>query len=259
MVDQRDALAREVDEELRREQFLKLWNQYGIYLVAAVVAVIVGVAGWKFYESRKAAAQQAAGTRFSLAVRDVAKPDAKPEMPGVLEEIAKSGPAGYATLARLRLAATDRAAGKTAEALATYEAIAKDGGADPLFADYARLQAAMLTLDSGNWTDAQNRLTPLAADSNAWRYSAREALGIAAMKAGKPQEARQEFEKLMSDRNVPPSIAERARLMMVMLTEAEIAKSAPQPPAEAPKAAVDAPKGKGVAPAAPAKTEPKSK
>src|SRR5262245_40569699 len=29
MVDQRDSLAREIDEELRREQLLKLWERYG--------------------------------------------------------------------------------------------------------------------------------------------------------------------------------------------------------------------------------------
>ena len=35
MIDQRDSLAREVDEELRREQLLKLWEKYGTYVVAA--------------------------------------------------------------------------------------------------------------------------------------------------------------------------------------------------------------------------------
>lgn len=249
MVDERDALAREVDEELRREQLLKLWQQYGTYIVGAVAFIIASVGGWKFYEARKLAAEQAAGMKFSLAVRETAKPDAKPDAPTGLDEIAKSGPAGYATLARLRIAAADRTAGKTADALAKYEAIAADRRSDPLLADYARLQAAVLTLDSGNWTDIQNRLTPLASESNAWRHSARELLGVAAMKAGKPTEARVEFEKLMSDRGVPPSIAERSRLMMVMLTEAEIAKAAAKP-AEAVK---DMPK----APAA--KTETKTK
>lgn len=252
MVDQRDALAREIDEELRREQLMKLWEKYGVYVVGFVLLIILGVAGWKFIENRRITAQQAAGTQFSLAVREAAKSDAKPETAAVLEKIASSGPEGYAVLAKLRLATADKAAGKTADALAKYDAIAKDRRADPILADYARLEAAMLSVDGGNWTDIQNRLTPLTADSNAWRFSAREALGVAALKAGKTAEARQEFEKLMGDRNVPPSIGERARLMMVMLTEAEIAKQAATPAApakEAPKAPV--------APAA--KSEPKAK
>ena len=48
----------------------------------------------------------------------------------------------------------------------------------------------MLRLDSANWTDMQNRLNDLAADGNAWRFSARELLGLAAQKAGKTEEAR---------------------------------------------------------------------
>lgn len=250
MVDQRDALAREVDEELRREQLMKLWEKYGIFVIGVVVLIILGIGGYKFVEARRIASQQTAGTEFSLAVREAAKPDAKPETLAQIEKIASSGPEGYAVLARLRLATADKAAGKTAEALAKYDAIAKDRRADPILADYARLEAAMLTLEGGNWTEIQNRLTPLTVDSNAWRFSAREALGVAAMKAGKTTEARQEFEKLMSDRNVPPSIGERARLMMMMLTEAEIAKQAPPPPAAPAKA-----------PATPAtgKAEPKAK
>lgn len=258
MVDQRDVLAREIDEELRREQLMKLWDKYGIYVVGVVVLFIAGIAGWKFVETRRINAQQSAGTEFSLAVREAAKPDAKPDVLAQLEKIATSGPEGYAVLARLRLASADKAAGKTADAIAKYDAIAKDRRADPILADYARLEAAMLTLDGGNWTDIQNRLTPLTADSNAWRFSAREALGVAAMKAGKTAEARQEFEKLMSDRNVPPSIGERARLMMVMLTEAELAKQAAPPAAPA----KDAPKAPAATPAptSPAgKAEPKAK
>lgn len=247
MADDRDVLAREVDEELRREQLLKLWQQYGTYVVGAVVLVIAGVGGWKFYEGRKLASEQAAGLRFSLAMRDTAKPDAKPDTPSALDDIARNGPSGYATLAKLRLAGADRTAGKTQDAIAKYEAVASDRRTDPLFADYARLQIAMLTLDTGTWTQMQNQLTPLAADQNAWRFSARELLALAALKAGRDAEAKQEFERLMGDRNVPPGIAERSRLMLAMLTEAELAKAgaAPSPAPAAKEAPKDAPKADG--------------
>jgi hypothetical protein len=126
-------------------------------------------------------------------------------------------------LARLRLAAAQRQAGKTAEAAAAYEAVAKESGIDPLLGDYAQLQAAVLSVDSASWTDMQNRLYGLAADGNAWRFSARELLGLAAQKAGKLDEARSEYQRLLNDRGTPPSIAERARIMLAMLTEAELA------------------------------------
>ena len=232
MVDQRDSLAREIDEELRREQLLKLWEQYGTYLIAAAVLVIAGIGGYKYYEYRRGQAAEAAGARLVLAAREA--PTKKAEAQKALEEIAASGPASYAMLARLRLAGADRDAGRTAEAAAAYEAIAKEGGADPLLADYARLQAAMLRIDTASWTEMQNRLNPLAADGNAWRFSARELLGLAAQKASKLDEARTEFQRLLSDRGTPPSIAERARVMLAMLTEAELAAGPPPAPSPAP-------------------------
>lgn len=237
MVDQRDSLAREVDEELRREQIQKLWERYGTYAVAVAVLIIVGIGGYKYYEHRRTLAAEASGTRLSQASRDLAQ-NKKPEAQKTLDELAATSPAGYATLARLRLAAADREAGKTAEAAAAYETIAKSGGVDSLLAGYAQLQAANLRLDSASWTDMQARLNDLAGDSNPWRYSARELLGLAARKAGKSDEARTEFQRLLGDRNTPPSIAERARIMMAMLTEAELAKAAATPaPALAPPAA----------------------
>ncbi|KAB2918470.1 MAG: tetratricopeptide repeat protein [Hyphomicrobiaceae bacterium] len=236
MVDQRDVLAREVDEELRREQLLKLWEKYGIFVIAAFALIVIGVGGYKYLEHRAAVAAEAAGARFVAASRDAAQKKTA-EAQKTLEDIAANGPPGYATLARLRLAAADQAAGKTAEAAAAYETISTQRGIDLLLSDYARLQAAMLRLDTAGWTDMQNRLIDLVAEENAWRFSARELLGLAAHKAGKAEEARREFQRLLSDRNTPPGIAERARIMMAVLTEADLARAAPATPAPQPAAA----------------------
>jgi hypothetical protein len=231
MTDQRDSFAREIDEELRREQLLKLWEKYGTHLVAAAVLVVLGVLAFKYYEQRRLAAAEAAGDRFAMAARATAQ-DKAADAHKSLQEIAASGPASYAVLARLRLAAADREAGKTEQALQAFESIASQSGVDALLADYARLQAAMLRLDAAGWTEMQNRLNPLVADGNTWRFSARELLALAAQKAGRSEDARSEFQKLAGDRDAPPSIGERARVMLAMLTEAELAKAAPDKPAE---------------------------
>ena len=142
MIDQRDSLAREVDEELRRERLLKLWEQYGTYIIAAVVVIIAGIGVYKYVENRRAQAAEAAGARLASATRETVE-NKQAEAQKTLEEIAATGPRGYATLARLRLAAALREAGKSHEAASAYEEIARDGGIDPLLADYAQLQATM--------------------------------------------------------------------------------------------------------------------
>ena len=223
MVDHKDSLIREVDEELRREQLLKLWEKYGTYLVAAALLIVAAVGGYKYYEYRRAVAAAAAGAEFAFAARDAAN-DKPTEAQREWEEIAKSGPSSYATLARLRLAATARAEGRIEAAAEAYEELGRQSGVDPLLSGYARLQAATLRLNTLGWTEMQSRLNDLAADSSPWRYSARELLGLAAQKAGRIEDARAEFVRLMSDRNVPAGIAERARVMMALLTEAQLAQ-----------------------------------
>lgn len=222
MTDQRDVLAREIDEELRREQLLKLWERYGTYAVIAAVLVIVAIGGYKYNQYRRGLAAEATGAQFTTATQG---PESAADADKILQDIAAKGPSGYATLARLRMAAALRAAGKNVDAASAYQAVADDGTADTLLRDYARLQATMLTLDTASWTDMQNRLNDLASDSNPWRYSARELLGLSAYKAGKPNEAREQFERLIGDQGTPPGIAERARIMLSMLTEADLAKA----------------------------------
>jgi hypothetical protein len=246
MTNQRDSLAREIDEELRREQLLKIWDRYGTYIVVVVALLIASVGGYKLYEGRRLAAAESAGAQFVAAAREAAKDSKKPEAQKALEQVASSGPAGYGLLARLRLAAADREAGRTEKAAADFEAIAKQRSVDPLLADYAELQAATLRLDSASWTEIQNRLNPLVVDGNPWRFSARELLGLAAQKAGRLDDARTQFTRLLGDRDTPQGIGERARVMLAMLTEAELAKSptpaAPSPPAEKAPASGDKPK-----------------
>ncbi len=37
----------EVDEEVRRDQFKKLWDRYSIYIVAFAVLIVAGIGAWR--------------------------------------------------------------------------------------------------------------------------------------------------------------------------------------------------------------------
>jgi len=247
----RDLVAREIDEELRREQLLKLWDKYGIYLLAAVLIVVVGIGGWRYYQYRSAQIAEDASNRYIVALGEFARNqtlDAQKR----LEALAADAPAGYAALARLRLAANDAAQGNTIGALETYEQIATDETVDPILQDLARLQIAMLKFDSVPFSELRNQLRPLASDRSPWRYSARELLGMGAMKAGFEPEARTYFKRLLADRTTPAGISERVRVMVAMLNDAGRAKGAPaEAPADTPGAA-----GAEQKPETPAKADP---
>jgi hypothetical protein len=222
----KDLMALEIDEELRRERLLKLWDKYGTFVLAAVGLVIASVGGWQYYQYRQAQANEAASTQYVVALGDFAakRPD---EALKRLEALIPNAPAGYAALARLRLAAYDVAAGSTIDALAIYDQVAKDKSVDPILQDFARLQIAMLKFDTVTFPELRNQLSPLTNERSPWRFSARELMGIGAMKAGLPQEARNHFQQLASEPGVPPGIAERARMMIAMIDDKERAKGGP--------------------------------
>ncbi len=236
MADNNDTIFREIDEEMRREQLHKIWQNYGTYILGAALAIVLGVGGYQFYVAQKTKAIEASGASYDAAAQLIAggKTD---EARSALEKIAKDGPAGYATLSQLRLAATAAKAGKTAEAIAAYEALSKTPGTDSILADFARLQTASLRLDQADWTEMQNRLIDLTDNANAWKFSARELMAVAALKAGQIEQVRKFGDLLMGERKVPPSILERIKVLMASVVAAELAAAAPAAtPAAAPKA-----------------------
>jgi hypothetical protein len=246
-----DVMAREIDEELRREQLLKLWDKYGVYVLGAVLAVVVGVAGWTYYQHQRVEANETASTQFIFALNDLSGKRILDAQKG-LEGLATTAPAGYAALAKLRLAAQQGAEGNILDALKAYEGVVSDESVDSILRDYARLQIAMLKFDSAPFTELRNQISSLASDRSPWRYSARELLGMGAMKAGLEAEARSHFNRLLSDNTTPPGIAERARVMIALLDEAARDKNAA---GTAPKAAPQVAPGAEQKPETPSKAE----
>lgn len=222
---ERDALMREVDEELRREQFKKLWEQYGTYIVGAALALLIGVAAYKWNESRRTAAADRAGQQFEEALNLVAggqDADARK----ILQTISSGSGAAYPVLAQLALAGQAVKAGNNSEAITAYEQAASKAS-DPLIADFARLQSTALKIDSADFTEVKNRLNDLIQDKNPWRYLARELMGVAAIRGGQLDEARSLLAPMSADPRAPAAVRERAGAMMNVVVAAELERSAP--------------------------------
>lgn len=237
MVDKNDSLLREVDDELRNDQLKKLWNDYGTYFIGAAAAFVVGVGVYQQVQGSRLAAAQAAGSRYEAA-RSLLADHKAPEAGAAFAEIIKAGPSGYATLARFQQAASDAKADKITEAIAAYDAIAGDtGNGDAILRDLARLQAAALRLDGGDWTEMQNRLTPLVDERNAFRANARELLGLSARKADKTEDARKLFLQVLGDAKASKALKDRVSGYMAGIVAADLSRAMapiPQPGPAAP-------------------------
>lgn len=226
MVDRQDTLLREVEEELRREQIERLWKNYGTYALIAGVLMLIGLLGYKWMESSRLAAAEAAGAAYVHAMRDL-ESGKLDEAERELTTIAGGKAVGYAQLAKLQLAGAAVKSGNTAEAVKLFDELANNSSSDRLFRGFAQLQAASLRIGSADFTEIQNRLNDLLGPNDPWRASALELVGVAALAGGKADEARKTFEQLLGEKNVPPSIVERVRVYMGQIVASELAKPAP--------------------------------
>ncbi len=226
MADDRDSLLREVEEEIRREQMQKIWERYNVLILGGAALIVLAVGGYKLLENRRITEAEARGAEFTAAVQ-LSNDKKTDEAVAAFQKIANSGSSGVASLAKLHIAGAQLKAGKTDDALAAFEGLANDASADQLLKNYAQLQVATLKMSTSDFTDIQNRLTPLAAESSPFRTSANELLGIAAFKAGNLEIARKHLEPLLIDPAASQAIQERIKIILAEIAAMELAKAAP--------------------------------
>jgi len=204
---QNDEFIREVDEEYRRDRIAQAWAKYNGVIIGLAILLVAAVGGWRFYEHQQETRAQAAAARYQDAIELAAEGKGEEARTG-FDALAKEAPAGYALLARFRVAA-ELGKGNAEDAAKAYDALAADTGIDPLWRDLARLRAATLRMDSADQAAIRGALEPLAAPSNVWRHSARELLGLSGLKSGDMDYAGRWFDQIAADRETPASLRQR--------------------------------------------------
>ena len=208
----------EIDEELRRENFAKLWQRYGGYLIGLAVLIVVAVAavvGWRAYQLR---VHQVEGERYSLAL-DLARQGKDKDATDVFAELGRQAHGGHATLARLEEAALKAKGGDTKGAVALYDALGADSAADPAYRDLAKLLAAQYELKDGDPKAVIARVAPLTSATSPWHPTALELMALAQLKAGNKTEARAVYQRIADDLAAPQGLRARAAEMAAALAE----------------------------------------
>jgi hypothetical protein len=203
---------REIEDELRRDNYLKLWQRYGKYVIAvavAAVAVAGVIAGWREYQARQS---QAEGVRYAAAL-ELAQQNKAKDAEDAFAAVAQSAASGRALLARFEQAAQAAKSGDIAGARAIYDGIIRDGGAGQIYRDLATLLLARFELDKDPKA-AVEALQPLTDANNPWHPTALELSAVAALKQGDTATARTIYQRLADDLGAPESLRARAAEMV---------------------------------------------
>jgi hypothetical protein len=205
----------EVDEDVRRDQLKKLWDQYSIYIVAGAFLIIAAVGGWRGYQYLEAKKAAEAGAAFDKAV-ELSDASKHTEAEAAFADLAAKAPAGYRVLARLRMAS--EVASRDAQAAAKmFDEIAADGSVGAAEQDLARIRAAQLLLEGSTYPNMKQRLEAAAAPGATFRHTARELLALSAWRANDAAATRQWLDLIANDGDTPSSLRSRAEALQALL------------------------------------------
>lgn len=203
---------REVDEEVRQDRALAFWNKYQNIIIALAAIIVIAAGGWRFWQAQQLKAAYAAGEKLQAAM-SLSREGKSQEAEAAFLALAKDAPKGYAAIAQMRAAGELTAKDRKA-AVAAFDKLAADSSLDPLFRDVARLRAGMIRVDDADMKEIDERLSPLAVAGQPFRSSARELLGLAALKFGDLDKAGRMFDQIVTDQESPSSMKQRAEAFL---------------------------------------------
>ena len=205
----------EVDEEVRREQLKKLWDQYSIYIVAGALLIIAAVGGWRGYQYLEAQKAAEAGAAFDKA-SELSEQNKHADAESAFTDLAAKAPSGYRVLARLR-AAAEVASRDPQAAAKLYDDISADRSVGAPEQDLARVRAARLLLETAGYPSMLQRLEAATAPGATYRHTARELLALSAWRANDTAAARKWLDLIANDGETPASMRSRAEALQGLL------------------------------------------
>lgn len=206
---------REIDEELRRDNLLKLWSRYGRHVIALAVLVLViagGILAWRDHQLSERRAQSVRYASALSLVREGKDADAAK----VFAVIAQEG-GGYGTLASFEEAEQLAKSGDRKGAVAAYNRIAAESSLDPAVREMAVLLSVMHGMPDADPHSVIDRLVPMTTAGNPWRPTALELTAAARLKSGDKTGALDLYKGLADDLAAPQSLRARAAEMAAAL------------------------------------------
>ena len=219
-----ESFIREVNEEIRQEKAKALWGNYGPYLILAAVILVLGTGIYQIYDHWQSSKAGRIGDTLLISF-DLSDERNFDEALTKLDDVEKTGFGDYPFLAALRKGAIFMKQGDATKAVAEFDKVAGNKNAPEILRKVAKIRAAYILVDNGSFEDVEKRVKDLATDVDSTRIMARESLGLAAYKAGKMDDARYYFQKIVDEGMDGFKATERSRLMLdLMQSSGAIAK-----------------------------------
>jgi hypothetical protein len=213
---QQNVFLREVDDALRQDEMLGVFQRYGKPIIAGValgLAIFGGYLIWNNMQEREAGEH---GEQLTLALDELDAGRIEPANKK-FGGLAVDSTGGTKVVGQLMQAGIAQQQGRLADAVKGYAAVAADEAAPKPYRDLATLREVAANFDAMPPQQVIDRLKPLAVPGNAWFGSAGELVGAAYLKQNRGDMAGPLFAAIARDKDTPESLRNRARQMAGLL------------------------------------------
>jgi len=212
---QQDVFLREVDDALRQDEMLGIFRRYGMPIAALVVAGLLALAGYLWWDSTRKQAAEENGEKMVMALDKLDSGNlaaADKDLAPLVE-----GSSGSAAAARLTRAGIALQQNRKAEAIKLFAEVAADDDAPKPYRDLATLREVATNFDAMPPQQVIDRLKPLAVPGNPWFGNAGELVAMAYLKQGNEKLAGPLFAQIARDEKAPDTLRRRARQLAGLL------------------------------------------
>ncbi len=211
---EKDSFITEIEEDLKNDNLKKLWDKYGVYVIATMAAILLVTIIVEVYSYFKIKNNQEETAQYSQAMTLKATGNNDFALASFANIVAEGG--FLSGLAMIEEASILKAQGKNAEAQEKLLSVIDNKDADSSVVDSARMILASQMVDGKKTIEVEEVLRPLFDNNNSWKYSAYELLAASYLKAGNKEKAIEIFE-MIANSDSSSSIKNRASDMLSVL------------------------------------------
>lgn len=215
-----------IEEEIRDENWQRMWKKYGTLIVGFTSAVLISVAVYNMWQRQDLADREAISSKFSLIQNAIMSGDETTVL-SQLRGIAGASKKNYATLAKFEYAALLRKK-QQPDALAEYKSIYEDKKVDDSLRSLSYILYVNSAIDlmsakeiSENIDNFIEELQKNHVGKN-WDLLAKETIAFCYIKKGDNKMAKEALENLAKTTGIPENMAERTKILLHSIEEEKI-------------------------------------
>lgn len=213
-----DPLLQEIADDVKNDELKSLWNKYGLFIVIAVAAALTAAVSFETFKNWTGRRDQEISNAYAVAV-SLQSQGRFDESLDILQNIVGRSSGIYQDIAKLQIANIYFEQNKPQEAATLLEELSESAVSEQM-QEIAALKLAAYKMDAQMPAEEiRQLLIPLAEKENGGYNVARELLAMLAIRDGNLDEAKAQYEKIVSSANISDNLKTRAQDMISLLNQ----------------------------------------